>query len=475
MRRWLCAAALVMTLGCASPCVPGETEACTCSTGSASARICRANGQFDPCACVHPVDAGIDGGLDAGADAGPDPACRGNNPPRVHFMNAIRAHLPVGGVEVELPTFEDLEGQPLTLSVQLFEGPDGGALGPPGVPEGGTVRVTLPASGEYGLEVRASDGCDELVLGVQVTGVGGRRLPFEVTAGACCDELQRPWLGATNPPRLVRLELDGGWETLAFLSRKPTSLSLSPDAGRLAVGQDSRVSFFQTGQPVPWVPEWTTPLSHEPSLIILGAHAAWSLGNSAAQGLNLDGGAPVSLDFHIGAINPTQGGLTGDGRYVVLNHPGQTLERLLVSGPQLLVPPFSNGPSTSSCGGLWRSSRSAHFFTGCGEVLEVADGGFVHAGTLPEGRGLVKGLGEDAQGNLVAAFSPNLATGDQSVAWLDGRTFALTASASRDLNGISLRTQTRLLPSFVFLDPGGAAHVLTVLEEPSSTWWETLK
>lgn len=388
------------------------------------------------------------------------------------MVGPVVAHLPIGGVDVAPPQFEDPEGDRLTFTLQVFDAPDGGPLGPPQLLDGGPLRVTLPAAGEYALEVRAADGCSETAWKVRVTGVNGRRLPFEVTAGLCCDDAQRAWVGATNPPRLLRLEADGGWETLALLARKPTSLSLSPDGGVLAVAQDSRVSFFQTGQAAPWVADRTTLVGHQPSLVVLGPAAAWTFGDYGAQGIDLDGGAASPLDYRIRAMNPAQGALTRDGRFVVVNTDGRAVERLFVSGTQLLVLPFTTA-STQSCGGLWSSADHAHFFTGCGEVLDPGDGGLAHAGTLPEGHGTLVGLGDDGRGSLVAAFSPTMPGRDQTVLWVDARNFALTGSATRELNGAALAE--RLLPDFVFLDAEGAANVLTVLDEPSSTWWEILK
>lgn len=468
MTRWLAACVSVLTLSCAAPCVPGETAPCTCSDGLASARICRASGQFDRCACRPAAD----GGTDAGLDAGPDPACRNNQPPWLRTIGPLAAHLPTGEVEVAPPLFEDPERDALTFTSQVFEGADGGPLGPPQRLDGGSLRVTLPTAGEYRLEVHAADACNDTAWKLRVTAVSGRRLPFAVTAGLCCDEAQRPWVVAAHPPRLIRLEADGGWDTLALLARKPTSLSLSLDAGVLAVAQDSRVSFFRVGQAVPWVADLTTLVDHEPSLVVLGDRAAWTFGDYAAQGIDLDGGSTSALDFGVRAMRAEQGALTPDGRFVVVNTQSRGVERLFVSGSQLLVLP-STGSSTQSCGGLWSSADHAHFFTGCGEVLAVGDGGFTHAGTLPEGRGTLVGLGDDGRGSLVAAFLPTMAGRDQTVLWVDARTFALTGSLARELNGAAL--EQRLLPAFVFLDAEGAANVLTVLDEPSSTWWEVLK
>jgi len=35
-------------------CVPGRSEACTCTTGASGAQVCRADGTFDRCICTSP-------------------------------------------------------------------------------------------------------------------------------------------------------------------------------------------------------------------------------------------------------------------------------------------------------------------------------------------------------------------------------------------------------------------------------------
>ncbi len=462
--KWLvCIAVAWSGAACVTRCVPGESESCACANGWRGAALCRANGTFAACSCdapPAPPDAGPSSDA-GGPDLDAGPVCNLNRSrPRLPPPLSAVLRVPVGGA-LDFSGVVESSNEPgvWSLSYSLRAGSSVTPL----QGDGRSARLEGVAPGLYtvAVEVESLCGGDHQAYPIEVVAL--RRLPFELSHGVCCDANQRPFVSARNPPRVLRLELDGGATELLEVSRTISSLTLSADRSSLLVAQDAVLEGYDTTS---FTSRFSWPVPLQAPLVWLSAGWAWALDREVSV-------APSRIDLSTGEIrtmiataqSTANAVLNVDERTAALCASGDLMSATVIADGGIML----RGAFNSCCDGVFATPMARTVLTGCGTLSEITDAGLLTAGALEDGVPVALAVPGDGMNEWVVARglpSPSLFTMNTfSFTTTEFSAGAPVGVANRSLSG-------SVAPNFMYVDQLGVAHVFTAVQQPADTTWE---